>query len=256
MHDHLLAQHAALKTLRKSNRDSVRNSRHSQRSLKALPTCWPSPRPLRLRKAAQQIAAFSERRVAKLVRECHRPLGACRGQLTGDRAGHHRRNRNARRGRIRRPFRGARAAVSRRSRTQCSTRHKPTRRAPPPSRWLRCRPSPSRHDGNSSAASTARWRYGGAGTPAPADAQAAARARRVAMGRGEADLLHLLSSWFNPGFLEMRRVDWSSPAHLLEQIIRHEAVHAIDGWGRPAPAPGNPTAAASRSFIRNWRKRC
>ena len=28
----------------------------------------------------------------------------------------------------------------------------------------------------------------------------------------------------------MRRVDWSSPAHLLEQIIQHEAVHAIDGW--------------------------
>lgn len=46
----------------------------------------------------------------------------------------------------------------------------------------------------------------------------------------EADLLHLLSSWFNPGFLEMRRVDWNSPAHLLEQIIQHEAVHAVDGW--------------------------
>ncbi|WP_377157564.1 malonyl-CoA decarboxylase domain-containing protein [Roseateles sp. UC29_93] len=46
----------------------------------------------------------------------------------------------------------------------------------------------------------------------------------------DADLLHLLSSWFNPGFLEMRQVDWHSPAHLLEQIIRHEAVHAIDGW--------------------------
>ncbi len=46
----------------------------------------------------------------------------------------------------------------------------------------------------------------------------------------EADLLHLLSSWFNPGFLEMRRVDWNSPAHLLEQIIQHEAVHTIDGW--------------------------
>ncbi len=46
----------------------------------------------------------------------------------------------------------------------------------------------------------------------------------------EADMLHLLSSWFNPGFLEMRRVDWNSPAHLLEQIIQHEAVHAIDGW--------------------------
>jgi len=46
----------------------------------------------------------------------------------------------------------------------------------------------------------------------------------------EADLLHLLSSWFNPGFLALRRVDWNSPAQLLEQIIRHEAVHAIDGW--------------------------
>ena len=46
----------------------------------------------------------------------------------------------------------------------------------------------------------------------------------------EADMLHLLSSWFNPGFLQMRRVDWNSPAHLLEKIIHHEAVHAIDGW--------------------------
>jgi malonyl-CoA decarboxylase len=46
----------------------------------------------------------------------------------------------------------------------------------------------------------------------------------------EADLLHLLSSWFNAGFLQMRRVDWSSPAQLLEQLIRHEAVHEIDGW--------------------------
>ncbi len=46
----------------------------------------------------------------------------------------------------------------------------------------------------------------------------------------EADMLHLLSSWFNPGFLEMRQVDWNSPAHLLEKIIHHEAVHAIDGW--------------------------
>ena len=46
----------------------------------------------------------------------------------------------------------------------------------------------------------------------------------------ESDLLHLLSSWFNPGFLQMRRVDWNSPAQLLEKIIHHEAVHAIDGW--------------------------
>lgn len=46
----------------------------------------------------------------------------------------------------------------------------------------------------------------------------------------EADFLHLLSSWFNPGFLQLRRVDWNSPAQLLEQIIHHEAVHEIDGW--------------------------
>lgn len=46
----------------------------------------------------------------------------------------------------------------------------------------------------------------------------------------EADFVHLLSSWFNPGFLQLRRVDWNSPAQLLELIIRHEAVHQIDGW--------------------------
>jgi malonyl-CoA decarboxylase len=54
--------------------------------------------------------------------------------------------------------------------------------------------------------------------------------RQRALASVEADLFHLLSSWFNPGFLEMRRVDWNSPAQLLEQIIRHEAVHEIDGW--------------------------
>ncbi|HEY8706738.1 MAG TPA: malonyl-CoA decarboxylase [Burkholderiaceae bacterium] len=46
----------------------------------------------------------------------------------------------------------------------------------------------------------------------------------------EADFLHLLSSWFSPGFLQLQRVDWNSPAQLLEQLIRHEAVHQIDGW--------------------------
>jgi len=44
------------------------------------------------------------------------------------------------------------------------------------------------------------------------------------------DLRHLLSSWFNPGFLQIVRVDWHTPAYLLEQIIAHEAVHEIQGW--------------------------
>src|SRR5438105_6081961 len=44
------------------------------------------------------------------------------------------------------------------------------------------------------------------------------------------DVRHLLSSWFNPGFLQIVRVDWRTPAYLLEQIIAHEAVHEIRGW--------------------------
>lgn len=55
-------------------------------------------------------------------------------------------------------------------------------------------------------------------------------AEQPELAAAEADFHHLLSSWFNPGFLQLRRVDWRSPAHLLEQLIRHEAVHAIDGW--------------------------
>jgi malonyl-CoA decarboxylase len=46
----------------------------------------------------------------------------------------------------------------------------------------------------------------------------------------EADLKHLLMSWFNPGFLRLERIDWQSPAEVLEKLIRYEAVHAIRGW--------------------------
>jgi malonyl-CoA decarboxylase len=41
------------------------------------------------------------------------------------------------------------------------------------------------------------------------------------------DVAHLLASWFNRGFLVLRRIDWSTPANILEQIIRYEAVHEI-----------------------------
>ena len=47
----------------------------------------------------------------------------------------------------------------------------------------------------------------------------------------EADLFHLLSAWFNRGFLELRAIDWSTPAHILEKLIAYEAVHEIQGWG-------------------------
>jgi malonyl-CoA decarboxylase len=46
----------------------------------------------------------------------------------------------------------------------------------------------------------------------------------------DADMHHLLSSWFNPGFLELHQITWESSAELLEKIIQHESVHAIDGW--------------------------
>lgn len=46
----------------------------------------------------------------------------------------------------------------------------------------------------------------------------------------EDDMVHLLRSWFNRGFLVLRRIDWSSPADLLERIIRYEAVHSIATW--------------------------
>ena len=42
--------------------------------------------------------------------------------------------------------------------------------------------------------------------------------------------MHLFSSWFNRGFLVLRRIDWSTPAIMLEKIIRYEAVHQIKDW--------------------------
>ena len=44
------------------------------------------------------------------------------------------------------------------------------------------------------------------------------------------DFIHMFSSWFNRGFLVLRRIDWSTPASVLEKIIRYEAVHRIRGW--------------------------
>lgn len=46
----------------------------------------------------------------------------------------------------------------------------------------------------------------------------------------DADLSHLFGSWFNRGFLTLRPIDWSTPADILERIIKYEAVHEIAGW--------------------------
>src|SRR5471030_295794 len=46
----------------------------------------------------------------------------------------------------------------------------------------------------------------------------------------DADMTHLLRSWFNRGFLSLQRIDWRTPAMVLEKLMRYEAVHKIKGW--------------------------
>ncbi len=46
----------------------------------------------------------------------------------------------------------------------------------------------------------------------------------------DVDLVDLLRSWFDVGFLELRRISWDSPASLLEKLIAYEAVHEIESW--------------------------
>ena len=43
-------------------------------------------------------------------------------------------------------------------------------------------------------------------------------------------LLNLFKHWFNPSFLVLKRIDWSTPASILEKIIAYEAVHEINSW--------------------------
>jgi malonyl-CoA decarboxylase len=46
----------------------------------------------------------------------------------------------------------------------------------------------------------------------------------------DADLRHLLRSWFNRGFLKLERIDWRTSALVLEKLTQYEAVHAVQGW--------------------------
>jgi malonyl-CoA decarboxylase len=44
------------------------------------------------------------------------------------------------------------------------------------------------------------------------------------------DFQHLLSSWFNRGFLRLEQIDWNTSASILEKLIKYEAVHPMTGW--------------------------
>ncbi len=116
------------------------------------------------------------------------------------------------------------------------------------------------------AASRLRAAAAGAVPPAQSGAQrhrrAGAHARAIARrhgssrrprGRSTATFVHLFSSWFNRGFLVLRRIDWSTPASILEKIIRYEAVHRDPRLERPARGASiRPTGAATPSSIRRW----
>jgi len=54
--------------------------------------------------------------------------------------------------------------------------------------------------------------------------------KEPALRKVDDDFAHLFGSWFNRGFLLLRPIDWSTPADILERIIRYEAVHEIQGW--------------------------
>ena len=53
---------------------------------------------------------------------------------------------------------------------------------------------------------------------------------RPNLGKLNVDFKHLFASWFNRGFLVLRPINWSSPAHILEKIITYESVHEIENW--------------------------
>lgn len=46
----------------------------------------------------------------------------------------------------------------------------------------------------------------------------------------DTDFLKVFKSWFGRAFLLLERIDWSTPADVLEHIIQYEAVHEIRDW--------------------------
>jgi malonyl-CoA decarboxylase len=46
----------------------------------------------------------------------------------------------------------------------------------------------------------------------------------------DAEMEYMFSTWFDVGFLELRRISWDSPASLIEKLIKYEAVHDIKSW--------------------------
>ncbi len=46
----------------------------------------------------------------------------------------------------------------------------------------------------------------------------------------DVEMEYMFSTWFDIGFLELRRISWDSPASMIEKLIQYEAVHDIKSW--------------------------
>jgi malonyl-CoA decarboxylase len=46
----------------------------------------------------------------------------------------------------------------------------------------------------------------------------------------DVEMEYMFSTWFDVGFLDLRRLSWDSPASLIEKLIKYEAVHDIKSW--------------------------
>ena len=46
----------------------------------------------------------------------------------------------------------------------------------------------------------------------------------------DVEMEYMFSTWFEVGFLDLRRISWDSPASLIEKLIQYEAVHDIRSW--------------------------
>jgi malonyl-CoA decarboxylase len=76
--------------------------------------------------------------------------------------------------------------------------------------------------------------------------------RRDDLGSVDAAFVHLFSSWFNRGFLVLRHIDWSSPASVLDRIIKYEAVHEISDWNDLRRRIDPPDRRCFAFSIRRW----
>jgi len=46
----------------------------------------------------------------------------------------------------------------------------------------------------------------------------------------DVEMEYMFSTWFDVGFLDLRRISWDSPASMIEKLIKYEAVHDIRSW--------------------------